>query len=69
MKNWIVAGYELPRPHPYSKPPAVSEYVLTRVCRQGDLVLDPFAGSGSSRTAAQNLGLGLRWKGCDIDPQ
>jgi hypothetical protein len=69
VRTWIVAGYELPRPHPYSKPPTVSEYVLARVYRQGDLALDPFAGSGSSRTAAENLGLGLRRKGCDIDPE
>jgi hypothetical protein len=53
VRNRIVAGYELSRPHPYSKPPAVSEYVLARVCRQSDLVLDPVAGSGSSRTAAE----------------
>jgi hypothetical protein len=43
--------------------------MLARVCRQGDLVLDPFAGSGSPRTARRTLGSALRWKGCDIDPQ
>ena len=67
VKNWIVADYKFPRPHPYSKPPEVIEYVLARVCRPGDLVLDPFAGSGSSRVAAEKLR--LRWAGCDIDPQ
>ncbi len=33
IHNWMVADYDLPRPHPYSKPPVVIEYVLRRVCR------------------------------------
>ena len=44
------------------------EYVLRRVCCRGDTVLDPFAGSGNSRVAAENLKLDLVWRGCDIDP-
>ena len=68
VKNWLVADYEIPRAHPYSKPPAVIEYVLRRVCRRGDLVLDPFAGSGASRVAAENVKLDLTWRGCDADP-
>ena len=67
-KNWLIADYEIPRAHPYSKPPAVIEYVLRRVCRRGDLVLDPFAGSGASRVAAENVKLDLTWRGCDADP-
>ena len=65
----IEADYERPRLHPYSKPPAVYEHILKRVCRRGETVLDPFAGSGSSRTACENLGLDLVWRGADIDPQ
>jgi site-specific DNA-methyltransferase (adenine-specific) len=64
----VEADYERPRRHPYSKPPAVYEHILRRVCRPHDLILDPFAGSGSSRTAACNLGLDLVWRGADIDP-
>lgn len=68
-KNWIVA--KVPqgkkRVHPYQKPPEVYEYVFRRVCRRGDLILDPFGGSGASRTAAENLKLDLVWRGCDID--
>ena len=65
----IEADYERPRIHAYSKPPIVCETILKRVCRPGDLVIDPFAGSGSSRVACENLKLDLRWSGPDIDPQ
>ena len=69
VKNWLIADYEIPRAHPYSKPPEVIEYVLRRVCRCSDRVLDPFAGSGSSRTAAGKLKLDIDWRGCDINPK
>lgn len=65
--NWFVADYELPRAHPYSKPVPLLEYVMGRVARKGGLVLDPFAGGGASRTAAENLKLDLRWLGADVD--
>lgn len=66
IRNVVVADYPTKRVHPYEKPAAVYEHVLSRVVRAGDLVVDPFAGSGSSRVAA--LGLGAKWLGCDIDP-
>jgi hypothetical protein len=53
IKNWLIADYEIPRKHPYSKPPAVIEYVLARVCGRGDTVLDPFAGSGPAGQQAR----------------
>jgi adenine-specific DNA-methyltransferase len=65
----VYANYPAKRTHPYEKPPEVLAPILARVCRRGDLVLDPFAGSGSSRVAAEKLGLDLVWRGCDIDPQ
>lgn len=65
----VVADYPSRRRHPYEKPPEVYEHILARVCRRGDVVLDPFAGSGSSRVAADQLGLELVWRGCDIDPE
>lgn len=66
VKNVITADYPTKRTHPYQKPAAVFETLLPRICRTGDLVLDPFAGSGISRTVAADLG--LAWDGCDIDP-
>ena len=65
----VYANYPAKRTHPYEKPPEVLGHILARVCRRGDLVLDPFAGSGSSRVAAEKLGQDLVWEGCDIDAQ
>ena len=67
--NVVAADYPAKRTHPYGKPPEVYAHILARACRPGDLVLDPFAGSGSSRDAVAKLGLDLVWRGCDIDPQ
>jgi site-specific DNA-methyltransferase (adenine-specific) len=67
MDDVVCANYPAKRTHPYEKPPEVLAPILARVCRPGDLVLDPFAGSGSSRDAAGKLD--LVWRGCDIDPQ
>ncbi len=61
-----MADYPARRRHPCEKPAEVFTHILSRACREGDLVLDPLAGSGNSREAA--LKLGLRWRGCDIDP-
>lgn len=66
VPNVVHADYDLPRQHSYAKPPKIYHHVLQRVVREGDLVVDPFAGSRSSRRAAEALG--ARWIGCDIDP-
>jgi DNA modification methylase len=63
----IEADYPVPRLHPYGKPWQVAHHILARSCRPGDMVLDPFAGLASSRTAAEKLD--LNWRGADIDPQ
>lgn len=62
----VEANYPSKRLHPYEKPAAVYEHFLRRVIVPGDVVLDPFAGSSNSRTAAENVG--ATWMGCDIDP-
>jgi site-specific DNA-methyltransferase (adenine-specific) len=62
----IEADSSTRRSHPYEKPPQLFRHVFPRVCVAGDLVLDPFAGSGVSGRVAQELD--LRWEGCDIDP-
>jgi site-specific DNA-methyltransferase (adenine-specific) len=62
----VYANYPAKRTHPYEKPPGVLWHILARVCRPGDLVLDPFAGSGSSRDAAEKLdrSRGSAWPAC-----
>ena len=65
IRNVIVADYPTKRSHPYGKPIEPFLHVMKRICRPGDLVVDPFAGSGVSRRAAKHLG--LSWTGCDID--
>lgn len=53
--------WEFPRPkasreHPTIKPVALVAKALANSTRPGALVLDPFAGSGSTAVAAQSLG-------------
>jgi len=52
---------EAPRPrqsaeHPTMKPPELVEHCLRNSTRRGDLVLDPFAGSGSTLVAYEQTG-------------
>ena len=51
--------------HPTQKPVALFEHFIRLHTRPGDLVVDPFCGSGSSGVAAKKLG--RRWIGCDTD--
>lgn len=53
--------------HPTQKPVALIERCLRAGTLPGNLVLDPFAGSGSTGVAA--LRLGRRFIGCEIDPE
>ncbi|MAT42185.1 MAG: hypothetical protein CL609_07575 [Anaerolineaceae bacterium] len=47
------------------RPLALLEQILTLGPQPGDIILDPFCGSGTSLHAAEKLG--LRWLGCDLD--
>jgi DNA modification methylase len=53
--------------HPTVKPLKLMSYLITMGSREGDLVLDPFAGSGTTLEAA-NL-LKRRFIGCELDPR
>ena len=45
-----------PRVHPTQKPVALMAWILERYTKPGDLVLDPYMGSGPVAKAAQTLG-------------
>jgi DNA modification methylase len=62
---------ELPRPraareHPTMKPPELLARLLRNSTRRGGVVLDPFAGSGSTLVACERLGRSARL--VEIDP-
>lgn len=51
--------------HPTQKPLALMEHFVRTLTNPGDLVLDPFMGSGSAGVAAQNLG--RHFTGIELD--
>lgn len=53
--------------HPTMKPVALIERMLRNSARPGDLVLDPFGGSGSTLMAADRLGMSARL--IELDPK
>ena len=55
------------RGYPAEKPPAVSEVLIRQSSAPGELVADPFMGSGSVGVAA--LMAGRRFSGTDLNPE
>jgi site-specific DNA-methyltransferase (adenine-specific) len=51
-------------PHPTQKPEELLRKIVLASSNAGDLVIDPFLGSGTTAVVAEQLG--RRWKGCDI---
>lgn len=54
------------RIHPTEKPIDLVQHYIENSSAPGDLVFDPFAGSGSTALAA--IKTGRRWISCEIDP-
>ena len=52
--------------HPVAKPLSVMRWIIERVTRPGETVLDPFAGSGTTLVAAKEAGRNAI--GIEIDP-
>ncbi len=51
-------------PHPTQKPEELLRRVVLASSNPGDLVIDPFLGSGTTAVVAEQLK--RKWKGCDI---
>jgi DNA modification methylase len=53
--------------HPTQKPLSLMEYLIESSSNEGDLIFDPFCGSGTTCVAAKRLG--RRYIGIDISPE
>ena len=53
--------------HPTQKPLAMMEHFVALLSNEGDLVVDPFMGSGSTGVACKKLG--RRFVGIDVSPE
>ena len=51
-------------PHPTQKPEELLRRIVLASSRPGDLVIDPFLGSGTTAVVAEQLK--RKWKGCDL---
>ena len=63
----VIAVPRVHRGYPAEKPPAVSEVLIKQSTQPGELVADPFMGSGSVGVAA--LRNGRRFCGTDLNPE
>ena len=55
------------RVHPTQKPLGVMRWIIEKYSKPTDIILDPFAGSGSTLVAAELLG--RKWIGIEISPE
>jgi DNA modification methylase len=53
--------------HPCAKPLNVMSLLIRRLTNEGDTILDPFMGSGTTGVACMQLG--RNFIGCEIDPK
>lgn len=63
----ISNGAQEKTPHPTQKPEELLRKIILASSNEGDLVIDPFLGSGTTITTAEQLK--RKWKGCDISDE
>jgi site-specific DNA-methyltransferase (adenine-specific) len=51
-------------PHPTQKPEELLRKIVLASSAPGDVVIDPFLGSGTTAVVAEQLG--RKWEGCDL---
>jgi site-specific DNA-methyltransferase (adenine-specific) len=54
-------------PHPTQKPEELLHRLVLAASSSGQLVVDPFSGSGTTVVVAEQLG--RKWLGCDLNPE
>jgi hypothetical protein len=59
-------GQERPSEHKWQKPMHLAKMLIEQASKEGDIILDPFAGTGTFLLAAGSLG--RKAAGCDISP-
>jgi DNA modification methylase len=64
---WTVTTKPYAEAHFATFPPDLIEPCVLAGSKSGDIVLDPFFGSGTTGEVAQNLG--RQWIGCELNPQ
>jgi len=60
-------GMKEKTPHPTQKPEELLRRIILSSSRENDLIADPFAGSGTTLVAAEQLK--RRWIGCDLNQE
>lgn len=60
-------GMEEKTKHPTQKPEELVRKFILAASNPGDIVLDPFSGSGTTLVVAEQLG--RQWIGCEINPE
>lgn len=64
---WTIPTAAFPEAHFATFPPELIEPCILAGSRPGDIVLDPFFGSGTTGEVAQRLG--RQWIGCELNPE
>ena len=54
-------------PHPTQKPEELLRKILLASSNEGDVVLDPFCGSGTTPVCSEQLK--RKWLACDLSPE
>lgn len=64
---WTIPTKPYPKPHFATFPPGLIEPCILAGARVGDIILDPFFGSGTTGQVAERLG--RKWIACEINKQ